>query len=97
MNNIKASEIILNHKHLVDKDTSGLLDKKLEYEAIDMAVDCLKNATKIGCWIKEETIYGWDNKSYQCSVCGRSIHLDTLVEDLDDYPYCHCGAKMVKG
>ena len=49
---------------------------------------------KIGHWIKEESIFGWDNKSYQCSVCGRSIHLDTKIEDLEDYPYCHCGAKM---
>lgn len=49
---------------------------------------------KIGQWIKEESIGGWDGHSYQCSVCGRSIHLDTEVEDLEDYPYCHCGAKM---
>ncbi len=49
---------------------------------------------KTGHWIKEETIYGWDGKSYQCSVCGRSIHLDTVVEDLENYPYCHCGTKM---
>jgi len=50
--------------------------------------------TKIGHWIKEESIHGWDGRSYQCSVCGRSIHLDKEVEDLADYPYCHCGAKM---
>ena len=49
---------------------------------------------RTGKWIKEETIYGWDGKSYQCSACGRSIHLDTKMEDLRDYPYCHCGAKM---
>ena len=49
---------------------------------------------KTGKWVKEETIYGWDGKSYQCSVCGRSIHLDTKAEDLKDYSYCHCGADM---
>lgn len=49
---------------------------------------------KVGKWIKEEGVLGWDGYSYQCSVCGRSIHLDTEVEDLDDYPYCHCGAQM---
>jgi len=49
---------------------------------------------KTGHWIREETVYGWDGKSYQCSCCGRSIHLDTVMEDLDDYPYCHCGADM---
>lgn len=50
---------------------------------------------KTGHWIKEKIIYGWDGHSYQCSVCGRSIHLDAVVEVLADYPYCHCGAKMV--
>jgi hypothetical protein len=49
---------------------------------------------KIGRWIKEKSIYGWDGHSYQCSECGRSIHLDTIMEDLEDYPYCHCGAYM---
>ena len=47
-----------------------------------------------GYWIKEKSVHGWDGRSYQCSVCGRSIHLDTAVEDIYDYPYCHCGAKM---
>ena len=48
-----------------------------------------------GVWIKEETEYGWDGRSYQCSACGRSIHIDTVMEDVKlDYPYCHCGARM---
>ena len=54
-------------------------------------------ARKVGKWIKEENTLGWDGHSYQCSVCGRSIHLDTEVEDLEDYPYCHCGAEMEIG
>lgn len=49
---------------------------------------------KVAHWIKEEDTLGWDGHSYQCSICGRSIHLDTEVEDLEDYPYCHCGAQM---
>lgn len=54
----------------------------------------LEQEPRKGQWIKEESIYGWDGYSYQCSECGRSIHLDTEMEDLEDYPYCHCGAKM---
>lgn len=50
-----------------------------------------------GRWEKEESILGWDGCSYQCSNCGRSIHLDTVMEDLSDYPYCHCGAEMSGG
>ena len=49
-----------------------------------------------GHWIKEKSIHGWDGHSYQCSVCGRSIHLDTAVESLVDYPYCHCGSKNMR-
>jgi hypothetical protein len=49
---------------------------------------------KKGKWIKEMSWLGWDGCSYQCSECGRSIHLDTEVEDLIDYPYCHCGVEM---
>lgn len=60
--------------------------------------DAIKKGTplKTGHWIKEESIQGWDGKSYQCSACGRSIHLDTIIEDLEDYPYCHCGATMAE-
>ena len=53
--------------------------------------------TPKGRWIKEESILGWDGYSYQCSNCGRSIHLDTVLEELSDYPYCHCGAEMSGG
>lgn len=63
---------------------------------IDLDIDgeWLEQEPIKGHWIKEESIYGWDGHSYQCSECGRSIHLDTEMEDLEDYPYCHCGCKM---
>jgi hypothetical protein len=69
----------------------------LNYGQIMDYIDNLPSVTPIrpkGHWITEISAYGWDRRSYQCSVCGRSIHLDTAVEDLSDYPYCHCGAKM---
>ena len=31
--------------------------------------------------------------TYTCSKCGRIITISPN-ETLDDYPYCHCGAKM---
>ena len=65
-----------------------------DYHTVVEIIEALK--PKTGYWIKEETPYGWDGHSYQCSVCGRSIHLDTFFEDLTDYPYCHCGVKMVE-
>jgi len=68
---------------------------KITIDACKGAIELLKqNKRKRGYWIKEKTINGWDGQSYTCSKCGRSIHLDTKVEDLTDYPYCHCGTKM---
>ena len=32
---------------------------------------------------------------YICSECRRKIHL-IYPDTLDNYPYCHCGARMVK-
>ena len=33
---------------------------------------------------------------YKCSLCGRCIFPGT-EQNLDEYPYCHCGAKMDGG
>lgn len=37
------------------------------------------------------------HRFYICSKCGREIDVMTPDESLDDYPYCHCGARMIKG
>jgi DNA-directed RNA polymerase subunit RPC12/RpoP len=66
-----------------------------EGQVTDVPITPIKQKRrKTATWIKEESPFGWDRHSYQCSKCGRSIHLNVEVEDLDDYPYCHCGAKM---
>ena len=31
---------------------------------------------------------------YFCSCCGRTISVNCKTE-LENYPYCHCGAKMI--
>ena len=31
---------------------------------------------------------------YKCSICGRTIH--TNENQLKEYPFCHCGAEMIK-
>lgn len=36
------------------------------------------------------------HRFYICSKCGREIDVITPDESLDDYPYCHCGACMIK-
>lgn len=85
-------------------DTLDNMDKALDEDRTvenykELLRECYKvltpvNPNKTGHWIKEKSRYGWDGKSYSCSECGRSIHLDSEVEDLTDYPYCHCGAQM---
>lgn len=36
------------------------------------------------------------HRFYICSKCNREIDVMTPDESLDDYPYCHCGACMIK-
>lgn len=51
-------------------------------------------APKTGHWIKMPLIEAGQTYSHKCSLCGRRI----LVTDagLSEFPYCHCGAKMVE-
>ena len=49
---------------------------------------------KTAYWIRQETPYGYAN-SYECSECGRVIWNDEGEEGLDDFPYCHCGCRMI--
>jgi len=48
---------------------------------------------KKGKWIKvSETEFGI---GYQCSECGKFILTESIDgRKLEDFPYCHCGAKM---
>ena len=64
----------------------------------------VKPAPKKGKWIKIHTdekydFFGYRVKvaTYKCSVCGRTIvDIGTYgcTNRIENYPYCHCGAKM---
>jgi hypothetical protein len=88
---ISRDELLKNQTVIVDDD--GLAHKVVHIGRICAAPSVIPTRKK-GKWIKEMSLLGWDGCSYQCSECGRSIHLDTEVEDLIDYPYCHCGTEM---
>lgn len=47
---------------------------------------------RYGEWIHNE---GYDKRDnfYTCSLCGRTINI-ICGDRLENYPYCHCGAKM---
>lgn len=51
-----------------------------------------------GHWIYQtsDDYLGELNRYYECSECGRTVG-DTVGDIYTEYPYCHCGAKMVKG
>ena len=57
--------------------------------------------SKIGHWMHDRGAYSeWGDEIYECSCCERTISIpypyDTRNDIYKDYPYCHCGAKMVK-
>ena len=56
------------------------------YKAIDNA-HTIRAERPTGKWIKEKPFL------FRCSICGRTLK-DIFEDDLSDYPYCHCGAKM---
>lgn len=37
-----------------------------------------------------------EEEEYECSGCGRVVYAEDK-EDLEDFPYCHCGCKMEIG
>ena len=71
----------------------------LNYDDIKDVID---NAPTVerpqGEWIELKTnpadFFG--HRFYSCSKCGREIDVMTPEESLYDYPYCHCGACMIK-
>ncbi len=58
--------------------------------AIDMAIDALSQEPKTGHW--KEIGY----HIYECSECGRVESINDFENVYIEYPYCHCGARMVE-
>ena len=61
-------------------------------------LDALEQEPKTGHWISIEERTDWYDATYECSCCGRQIITSyELSKNLyEQYPYCHCGAKMVE-
>lgn len=60
---------------------------------------CLEDSN-IGHWIEKYVEDGCGElySYWTCSECGRNVghNLENIEDVLNDYPYCHCGAKMVE-
>lgn len=81
---------MLKNKRVLDNIAESIIVNSTPYEERPQ-----------GEWIKEKTM----KDMYRCSECGRRVDgsvLDDLLmydEDYtisDYYPYCHCGAYMIK-
>jgi hypothetical protein len=80
---------------ITDKRVENLLckDMRAVIEVVHEAIKAVPSITfKTGRWIRQKSLYGYSN-TYECSICGRTIYANNQ-EDLEDYPYCHCGTKM---
>lgn len=56
------------------------------------------NPIKTGHWEKKEDRTDWYDAAYKCSCCGRELMTPYDLKDnlYNDYPYCHCGCRMVE-
>lgn len=56
---------------------------------------CEEKLRPQGEWLELKTNPPFlDHKFYICSLCNREIDVILPEGSLNDYPYCHCGAKM---
>jgi len=83
---IKVSTCDSPHKYM----------KAVGTHEIDKAPTIDAEPVRHGRWIYKGGHYDEDSDfvlEHSCSVCGRFIQVWTL-NDLGQYPYCNCGAKM---
>lgn len=48
---------------------------------------------RYGRWVHDGGGYDRRDNWYHCSECNRALNL-ICGKKLEDYPYCHCGARM---
>ena len=64
-----------------------------------MAIESLEQEPKTGHWMlnDHQGVQAVGHLTYHCSECGREISskYHGKISLLKEYPYCHCGAKMI--
>ena len=73
-------------------DNAPTVEQKY-YERVIAQINPVIEARPQGEWI--EVTKGIDSNTYKCPFCGRLINCDKPRLKL--YPFCHCGALMMKG
>ncbi len=75
-------------EYLTEKDGEKMLE----------AIKALEQEPKTGHWILKRTfptkLYNEHLNEYKCSECYRGIRC--TESQLVNYPYCHCGCRMIE-
>ena len=66
---------------------AGAMDILIDIPAADV------QPVKRGRWVHDGSGYDRRHNWYHCSECNRALNL-ICGKKLEDYPYCHCGARM---
>lgn len=84
------------HNKCVELFSDQKIAEEIYRKLCDGIEDCetVEAEPKHGLWIEDEK--GAKVTAYKCSECGRVVWDDTGYDVSEDYPYCHCGAKMDK-
>lgn len=85
-------------KYINADDLYERLEKR--YDGWNSAIDVILSAPTVD--VEEVRHARWIYKGhhemmghvFQCSVCGRWMFTNSPKHVVEDYPYCHCGAKM---
>ena len=88
---------------LLDPSTGEIITEprnnmdKITIDACGGAIELLEQAPKTGHWIYDNEYSDWFDVTYECSCCKRAIIVPYEIrnEVYKDYPYCHCGARML--
>ena len=66
------------------------ITQEQEKEAFDRVTKALANQVPEGEWLTAGV------GAFKCSICGREIATSiSEKKPAKEYPYCHCGAKMI--
>lgn len=91
-----SRKVVLENAFAIYTHECGLV----EVVGVDTIKDLpsIKPQEKMGYWINIEDRTDWYDVTYKCSCCGREIITPYELKNnlYSDYPYCHCGTRMVK-
>ena len=92
-----SRQAVLDCQHFIYDETGEELEVILAENVLNLPP--VNPQPNIGHWIKNDNqgVQAVGYLTYHCSECGREISskYHGKLSLLNDFPYCHCGAKMV--